>query len=103
MRRKRPLQLREPELPECETPSDLIFPEAGLRFVYAERYGVAGRRSVEGGRQALFVERVAAFVHRAEERLRHFRIRVPSGDTDVLRRKAAAERVRRGVEASGLP
>src|SRR5260370_11472059 len=70
--RRKPGQLGEmaahggmPMLPKGEASADVIFPEARLRFVDAERGGAAQRRAVMVRGQALFVKAVASLVHDA--------------------------------------
>ena len=59
---------RQPLLPEGAGAADMVFPEARLRFVNAERDRGAGRQAVVVFGQALVVEPVAGLVHDAEER-----------------------------------
>lgn len=89
-----------PLFPERAGAADVVFPEAGLRFVNAEGDGLARGEVEVGGGEALFVESVSGFVHDAEERGGKVVIFVTGGEADVGRAEGSAEGVGGGVDAA---
>ena len=85
-------------LPERAAAADQVLPHPRLRFVNAERHGLAGRQAVAVGPQALLVDAVARFVQRAEERAGKEVLVVARREPHVARAVRRAERMGRDVE-----
>ncbi len=94
------LGARKPFFPEGAAAADVVFPEAGLRFVNAEGDGLAGGKVEVRGGEALFVEAVAGFVHHAEEGRGEVVVFVAGGEADVLWAESGAEGMSGGVDAA---
>lgn len=95
------LRAVEEVFPERAAATDLVFPEAGLRFVNTERAGLAEGRAEVGGVEALFVDAVAGFVEDAEKALVEFAEGVTRGQSTIAGAHAAAEGMRRDIEPTG--
>lgn len=88
--------------PELGASSDLVFPEAALGFVDGHADRLAERGADVGLGQALFVERVAGLVDRAEDGVEGV-VFVKAGGQARVEGIAAAERVEGCVEATAIP
>ena len=87
--------------PEGPAAADLVFPEARLRFVNAQRDGAAQGKAELGGVESLVVDAVARLVEDAKEALVEFARLVAGGEPAIARTDAAAKRVSSDVEAAG--
>src|SRR6266542_640542 len=91
-----------PVFPEAEASSDVVFPEAGLRFVQAHGGGGAQGRSMMRRPQPLFVESMAGFVENAVKGFREVALVIAGGETSVARPQPGAKRMRRRIDAPGV-
>ncbi len=98
-RREGRLELCKARLPEWARAADDILPEAGLRFVNAQRAGLTRWVAEFPGVEPLLVDAVSRLVHGAEEGGRKKILHVPRRQPDVVHR-AVREGVRRLVEPS---
>jgi hypothetical protein len=93
---------RMPVLPKGRAASDVVLPQARLRFVNGQRDGRAvGRAEILHG-QPLLVHAVAGFVQNAVERLDEIRFVVAGGQPAIARAERGAKRVGGGVNAARL-
>ena len=85
-------------LPKRPAAADEVFPHPRLRLVDAERHRLAGRQAELVGPQALLVDAVPRFVHRAEQRAGEEIFVVARRESHVARAVGATERMVRDVE-----
>ena len=71
-------------LPEAARSSDDVLPQATLRLVHAERGPTFERRAVVRLADALLVEGVTGFVHRAEQQAERQPLDPARRDPDVV-------------------
>ena len=85
-------------LPEGPAAAHEVLPQPRLRFVNAQRNGLAQRHAETVRRQALFVDAVARLVQDAEEGRIEEMLVVARGDAAVVRSQRGAKRMGRHVE-----
>ncbi len=86
------------EFPKRATASDQIFPQAALRFVQTTRRATRQNRAFKFRRNAVFVQTVSAFVHRAEERRIDIILVISRGDANIVDAGIARKWMHRRVE-----
>jgi len=95
------LQPRVNPMGEGPAPPDKVLPHPTLRFMPAQRRATAKRGALERRVDLVLVQTVAELMQAAKERRSEDVRLVTRGDTDILGRRVAGERVDRGIEAPG--
>src|SRR5205085_615835 len=96
------LKLRIKMPPEAKTPSDIILPQARLRFMDTERHSVTHRRAIMLGLQSLVVQSVSDLVHQRKKSASEILREVTHPDSYVARSNHRAEWMLHDVESSRL-